>query len=265
MFLPLFTVIVALSPRPASLARMISADSSGCAPNEQRITETPPPSATHIAAFQNGEVLNFAVSFGPMHVGSGEMRFYGRDTVRGETAFKASFAIGGGFWKASVHDTSVSWFDTTTFNSLRFVQGLHEPHYHSERDFQIFPSRETYQSKDGQIKPSVADPLDDVSFVYFMRTMPLEPGQCYELHRYFQPEGNPVIVHVVKRDTVEVPAGKFPTFLLRPEIRTSGAFSQNGRAALWLSDDSARVIVQLKTHLSFGSINLYLRHIGPEQ
>src|SRR4029077_1809571 len=109
-------------------------------------------------------------------------------------------------------------------------------------------------------QPSVPGPLDDVSLVYFVRTLPLEPGQCYELHRYFRPAGNPVVIHVLRRERIKVSAGTFNAIVVRPEITTSGIFSQHGRAELWLSDDSARVVLQLKPQLPFGSINLYLKH-----
>jgi hypothetical protein len=115
------------------------------------------------------------------------------------------------------------------------------------------------------IHPSVADPLDDMSLVYLVRTLPLEPGQCYVLSRYFKPESNPVVVHVVRRDTVNVPAGRFPAIMLRPEIKTKGMFSQDGHAELWLADDSARTVLQLKTSLKIGSISLRLRHVGRAQ
>ena len=121
----------------------------------------------------------------------------------------------------------MTWFDSVTFNSMRFVQNVHDPGYHANRDTHIFPDDKTYRTKDGEIHPSVANPLDDMSLVYLVRTLPLEPGQCYVLSRYFKPESNPVVVHVVRRDTVEVPAGRFAAILLRPEIKTTGIFSQN--------------------------------------
>jgi hypothetical protein len=190
------------------------------------------------------------------------MRFVGRDTVRGQEAWKATLAISGGFSVFSVHDTTASWFDSLSFNSLRFRQDLHEPRYHANRDTHIFPDRRVYQKVGEPEVASVADPVDEISLVYLVRTLSLAPGQCYVFRRYFQPEGNPVVVHVLRRERVSVPAGSFDAIVLRPEITTSGIFSQNGRALLWLSDDSARVVLQLKSQLAFGSINLYLRHGG---
>ena len=211
--------------------------------------------------FALGERLQYAVSFGRLHVGSGEMRLVGRDTVRGRPTWLAQFAISGGFAMFSVHDTTASWFDSVTFNTRRFVQGLHEPRYHANRYTQIFPERRIYHQRGQAEHPSVANPMDDVSLMYYVRTMMLEPGQCYELRRYFVPEGNPLVLHVLRRERIRVPAGTFNAIVVNPEITTGGIFSQSGRAELWLSDDSARVVLQLKSQLSFGSINLYLTHV----
>jgi hypothetical protein len=210
------------------------------------------------AGFAPGERLSYSVSFGKVRVGSASMLLSAGDTIRGRATWRGSLVVSGGFWKLSVNDSTVSWFDPLTFTSLRFVQELREPSYRASRAFEIYPERGMFHRRGDPEKPSVADPMDDVSFVYFARTLPLEPGQCYELRRYFRPEGNPVVIRVIKRDTVTVPAGRFPALLLQPEITTSALFSKDGRAELWLSDDAARIIVQLKTQLPFGSINLYL-------
>jgi hypothetical protein len=223
---------------------------------------TPPPVVPGSRLpFAINEDLQYSVSFGKLHVGSGEMRIVGMDTVRGRQTLKAVLSISGSVLFLHVHDTTMSWFDTSTFHSLRFVQSLHEPHYHAYRDFQIFPERELLRDRDGRERPSVADPLDDVSFVYYVRTLPLEPGQCYEFRRYFERAGNPVVIHVERRDTVSVPAGTFRAIVIRPEVTTSHVFSK-GRAELWLSDDSQRLLLQMKSSLPFGSINLYLKSVG---
>jgi Protein of unknown function (DUF3108) len=267
MLLPFMSAVLVTFAKPNAGAGLTAPeDSLRCAPGERRIEVAAPPAAEGPRpAFAGGEQLQYSAYYGKLHVGSGEMRLYGRDTVRGRVAWKSMFIIDGGIPGAHFHDTTASWFDTLTFNSLRFVQAVHDPGYRANRDTQIFPDERAYRTKDGETHPSVADPLDDMSFVYLVRTLPLEPGQCYVLSRYFKPESNPVVVHVIERDTVNVPAGRFAAILLRPEIKTTGIFSQNGHAELWLADDPARTVLQLKTSLKFGSISLRLRHVGREQ
>jgi hypothetical protein len=42
-------------------------------------------------------------------------------------------------------------------------------------------------------------------------------------------------------------------------------FSHDGHAELWLADDSARTVLQLRTGLQIGTISLRLRHVGRAQ
>lgn len=238
-------------------------DSSRCDSTEVRVPADRALPQSAKRPFAAGERLEYSVSFLHFSVGSGIMQLVS-DTVRGQRAWRASFSIDGGFRFLSVHDTSTSWFDTTTFNSLRFLENLHEPRYHANRSTDIYPERRIYHQHGQAEAPSVADPLDIVSLVYFVRSLPLEPHECYELHRFYQPNGNPVVIHVLRRERIKVPAGTYDAVVVRPEITTGGIFSQNGRAELWLSDDSARVVLQLKSHLPFGSINLYLRRVSTE-
>jgi hypothetical protein len=107
--------------------------------------------------------------------------------------------------------------------------------------------------------PSVSNPLDDGSFLFYIRTVPLEVGKTYEFNRYFKPDRNPVVIRVLRRERVRVPAGSFNAIVLQPIIKTSGIFSEGGQAEIWLTDDDKRMMVQMRSRLSFGSLNLYLR------
>lgn len=213
--------------------------------------------------FAAGEKLEYDVRFGSLKVGSGSMTVEGQEAVRGRQAWHTVFRITGGIPLYRVNDRFESWFDTLTLASLRFHQEVDEGSYERSRRFEIFPERAVFRQNGGDEQPSVAQPLDDGSFLYFVRTLPLTVGATYELPRYFKPEGNPVRIRVLRRDTVTVPAGRFATVVLQPTFQTRGIFSQNGHAEVWISDDPRRLMVQLKSKLSFGSLNLYLRSVTP--
>ena len=106
-------------------------------------------------------------------------------------------------------------------------------------------------------------PLDDVSFLYWSRSIPLEVGKTYEFKRYFKESGNPVIVKVLRRERVRVPAGEFNTIVVKPIIRTSGLFSEGGEAEVYYTDDARRLIVLVKTKLSIGTMQLQLESYTP--
>jgi hypothetical protein len=48
---------------------------------------------------------------------------------------------------------------------------------------------------------------------------------------------------------------------VRPTIKTTGIFSEGGRAEVWFAADSTRRMLQMKSRLSFGSLSLHLRRV----
>lgn len=206
-----------------------------------------------------GEFLEYEVKFGPFAAGSARMAVLGTDTIRGHTAWRLQFNVSGGFWPVRVNDWYDSWMDVETLNSLRFVQKLDEPGGRKHREYEIYPERARYQEKGKADTASVSNPLDDASFFYFVRGLPLKVGESYDFYRYFDPRSNPVTIRVLRKERVRVRAGTFDAIVIQPIIKTSGLFSEGGEAEIWLSDDNRRILVQMKTRLSVGSLNLYLR------
>jgi hypothetical protein len=217
-----------------------------------------------IVPFDTGERLTFDVRFGGIKVGTGRMEVVGFQDIRGREAWHTRFTVKGGIPLYRVNDRLECWIDTRTFESLRFVQDLEEGRRDKERFYEIFPEQATYSEK-GEVEhaPSVEDPLDDAAFMYFVRTIPLEVGKTYSFNRYFRPDRNPVQIRVLRKEEVKVPAGKFQTVVIQPVIKSKGIFSEKGHAEMWLTDDSRRLLVQMKTDLSIGSLNLYLRGYVP--
>jgi hypothetical protein len=217
--------------------------------------------------FGVGERLDYDVKFNlrllpEMRVGSASMEVAGLDTVRGRETWHTVFSVRGGFRVYHVNDRYESWFDTQTLSSLRYVQDINQGGYDRERRYEIFPG-EYFQIDSEPPKPTVARPLDEASFLYFLRTIALDVGKDTSFHNYFRPERNPVRIRVVKKDRIRVPAGEFNALVVEPVIVNTRIFSEGGGARVWLSDDDNRIILQMKSKLSFGSLNLYLKSYRP--
>jgi hypothetical protein len=210
-----------------------------------------------------GERTEYDVKFGPLKVGSGSMEVAGREELRGEPVWHTVFRIKGGTFFYKVDDRMESWFTRDDLSSLRYIQDINEGSRDRTRTFEIFPDRQVFVENDKPEAPSVDNPLDDGSFIYFIRTTPMVVGQTYEYHRYFRPDRNPVRIQVLRKERVSVPAGTFDAIVVRPIIKAKGVFSENGQAELWFSDDERRIMLQMKTKLSFGSLNLYLKSYRP--
>jgi hypothetical protein len=206
-----------------------------------------------------GERLSYDVKFGPVKVGNATMEVRGIEDVRGREAYHTVLRIKGGTFLYKVDDLLESWIDTRTLNSLRFHKDQNEGRREKEIMIELFPERQTFTENDKPEVPSVESPLDDGSFLFYVRTLPLRPGETYESSRYFRPDRNPVRIRVLRRERVTVPAGTFDAVVVQPSIKTKGIFSEGGRAEVWFSDDADRIMLQMKSSLSFGSLNLYLK------
>ncbi|MGH7653969.1 MAG: DUF3108 domain-containing protein [Gemmatimonadaceae bacterium] len=210
-----------------------------------------------------GESLEYTVKLAGLSSGNGIMQVIGIDTVRGRASWHLHFNIKGStpLGLYHVNDSYDSWMDAETLNSLRFQQDLLEGGKKRLRNYEIFPDLGTYQQEGKEERASSASPLDDASFFFFVRTLPLEVGQTYTFDKYFNPDANPVVIKVVRKDTIDVPAGRFPAIVLQPTIKTNGLFSKNGHAEIWLSDDEHRILLRMDTHFSFITLGLQLRKV----
>jgi hypothetical protein len=218
---------------------------------------------TRPMSFGAGERMEYVAKVGWNHVGTASMETLGLKDVRGRQAMHTRFQLKGRWWFYRATYLLESWIDRATFTSLRFSTDNDEDPSDKDRVFEIFPDRRTYRINDGEELPSVADPLDEGALLYYVRTMDLEVGKTYTLNRYFRPDRNPVIVKVLGRETVDLPAGKYNTIVIQPIIKSKGIFSEGGQAQIWLSDDKDRIMVQMRVKLKVATINLQLKSHRP--
>ena len=252
---------------PAASAGADTARSAAVAPSVPAASEQPALAARAPAAqrapipYSAGERLAYDVKFGSIDVGDAVMEVLGLENVRGRQALHVRFNVKGGTFLYKVNDRYESWIDTVNLISLRHWQEIDEGSYERERKYEIMPEIGVYKENDKPSQPTVAEPLDDGSFFFFLRTIPLEVGKTYSFDRYFKPDRNPVTVTVVRRERIKVPAGTFDAIVLHPTIKAKGVFGEGGQAEIWLADDSSRIMLQMKSKLKIGSLNLYLKQI----
>jgi hypothetical protein len=216
-----------------------------------------------------GEELTYRATFSGIRAGTARMRVDGIELVRGRPAYHVVFTVDGGVPLFRVHDRYESWIDVETLASLRHRQQISEGRYHRTTSYEIYPERAEYQKQGDSVRASVSNPLDDGSFIYAVRTAGVNVGETRTDDRYFRPDKNPVVLTGLRRDTVKVGAGTFPTTVVRPTIRTSGIFSDDGQAQVWFTDDANRYPVQVKAKFSKFTLTLSLESVkqgvGPSE
>jgi len=235
-------------------------DSPAHAPDSaMQLPDSPAPL---LVPFAPGERLEYEVKFGIFRVGRASMEVRGIDTVRGVPCYHVVFAIHGSAIFYSLTDTLESWFSVYDLTSRRFIQDNRENGNRYHHRYEIHPELGYFVQDGKDTLPTTQEPLDDASFFYFARTVPLEVGQTYEFARYFKPDRNPVTLRVVSDDSVNTPAGRFAAIAIRPVFKSRGLFSEGGRAQVYLDADSTRIPLLIRSWLSVGNLTMSLRSRG---
>jgi Protein of unknown function (DUF3108) len=210
--------------------------------------------------YRVGEELTYKATFGGIPAGTARMRVDGIEMVRGRPAYHVVFTIDGGVPFFRVRDRYESWIDVETLASLRHRQEIREGRYKRTTVYEIYPERGTYEEGDS-VYASVAQPLDDGSFIYAIRTAGIRVGETRRDDRYFRPDRNPVVLTGLRREAVRVEAGTFVATVVRPSIKANGIFSENGEAQVWFSDDARRYPVLVKSKFAKFSLTLALQSV----
>jgi hypothetical protein len=222
----------------------------------------PPPSYP----FGVGERFEYTAKLGLLSLGSASIQVVDIDTVRGRPAWYFRFGLSGGGAIFKINSTLESWTSVEDFHSLRFRRDSKENSKRYFREYDIFADSGYYrQSQATATTPTTAEPLDDASLLYFIRITPLVVGRSYRLARHFMPEVNPIVVTVLKRESIELPDGSsVPALVLNPVVgKESGLFSKRADARIWITDDARRIPVQIRSRQPWGTITLRLDKMTP--
>jgi hypothetical protein len=203
--------------------------------------------------FSVGETLKYDAKLGYFPVGEVTVSVTRIAKERGTDSFVFTMAGQGGPPGWRVRYDMTSWVGTSDFNSLRFHRRLEQGGKIDEHGYQIVPDSARYREEgvDGDWA-APTDPLDELAFMYYLRSAPLKVGQDYSVARYFKTGYNPIQVSVTGRESIAMPGGtSTPCLALRVTARGT-------TMRVWLTDDKRRLPAQLEIPLPFGSVTLTL-------
>jgi hypothetical protein len=199
--------------------------------------------------FGNGELLTYGVrasKFGK--VGHAVMAITGPVDIRGvETMLVSMDAhVRVLFMKSS--DVNRSWIDPLRMTSLRFERHERRPFSSEDDSVEIFPDLHYWSGTHGDSGSTTgAAPLDELSFVYFLRTVSLVPDSIYAFDRHYDKRRIPTTVRFVKREILRTPAGEFSTVELEMRSKDGVDYKNEWILRLWISEDRCRLPVRMES------------------
>ena len=217
--------------------------------------------------FGEGERLVFAIQYGLIYAGDATLEirniaiidsipsYHIISTARTNRAFDIVF---------KVRDRVESFMDYENLFSLRFEKHLREGKF--KRDEEVrFDQRQHvahYLDKTFPIPPNTQDIL---SALYYVRTLSVEVGQAIAMANHTGGKNYPIYVKILGKERVTVPAGTFDCIVVEPVLQTSSVFEHKGRLTIWLTDDSLKMPVLMRSKVVIGAFEALLKEYATSE
>ena len=168
--------------------------------------------------------------------------------VRGTSTFILRFYSRIKIAFLSAVSRSSSWFDPLRSSSLRFLKYERNPLSHNDESIDFFPDQKQWKSVKGETGQSPTNtPLDELSFMYFIRTLPMTAGATYKFDRHFDAARNPTTISVIRREMIPTPMGELRVILVEMRVRDPGHYKGEGVIRIHLTDDECRLPARIES------------------
>lgn len=211
--------------------------------------------------FGEGEFLTFSIQYGLIYAGEATLEIRNIVEIDGAKAYhiistaRTSSAFDHVFKVRDRHD---SLLDYENLFSLSFEKHLREGKFKRDEKMSFDQKRHLaiYPDKEVPIPPNTQDFL---SALYYARTLPLEVGQAIALANHTGGKNYPIYVKVLRRERVKVPAGEFDCLVVEPVLQTTSLFENKGKLTMWVTDDTVRMPVLLRSKVVIGAFEAVLK------
>ncbi|HEX7708481.1 MAG TPA: DUF3108 domain-containing protein [Thermoanaerobaculia bacterium] len=212
--------------------------------------------------FGEGETLDYTLSWMRMTGGTARMtisplpgdpaRFRITSVARSSPGFSRIY---------KVRDEIETTVAQTDFSTVRYVKKLNERERAREETTVIEGGVATRVRKGVTTKLEVPRPIfDPISVIYYLRTLDLSVGKVHDL-TLFDGKIYRLRAHVVRRETIQTPAGRFATVMVEPEMLGDGE-AREERLFVWYTDDERRIPVRIRTEIKVGAVTASLSRIS---
>jgi Protein of unknown function (DUF3108) len=210
---------------------------------------TPAPPENAVLPFAVGEKLTYRVNLANgSKVGAATMWIEGPVDVRGTSTYLLRFDSKIRIAFIGAVSRSSSWFDPLRGSSLRFFKHEQNPLTRQDESVDFYPDHKEWKSAKGETgKSPSSSPLDELSFMYFIRTLPMTPGTTYRFDRHFDAARNPTTVSVIRREIIPTPMGELRVILVEMRVRDPRHYKGDGVIRIHLTDDDCRLPARIES------------------
>lgn len=216
--------------------------------------------------FGPGELCSFAVKFGIVRAGDATLGVESAPPIAGEPTLKlVSTARSSRFFTTffRVEDRVESTWSLARRLPLAFRKDIQEGRYEKQVEMRFDHEAGRAIYADGDTLEILPHAQDVLSAFFFVRAQPLSPGIDLEVPNHSDKKNYPLVVRVLGRETVDVPAGRFSCIVVEPLLKSAGLFKQEGSMTIWITDDVRRIPVRMRSKVAVGAITAELESYRP--
>jgi hypothetical protein len=219
-------------------------------------------SSAGAAAFKAGEKLVFSVSWSDIvKAGTATLSVPGVKVFNGHKVYHiVSTASSGPQVSAFFYtrDRIDIYLDAKTYTIWKSEKHLVEGTYKRDEVIYFHPVNRT-ATRGVKTMRTLPNPRDALGGFYYVRTLDLPIGGEVAVNYADGKVTKPIVIKVLRKEQVTVPAGTFDTIVVEPIMEeTEGIFKQEGRIWIWLTDDDKKMPVILKSKIAIGDIEAKL-------
>ena len=271
-------IFAAVSSRAASGQKAGAAPGRGVASNPVAKAASPDAGGPSISAPMVMKPRpEFVFPVGQSYVYGGQWRIFnaGIATLRMEKAGQENRILASADSAGTVallyhvQDRLESFFDPTNFcsrNTSRHVEeGFRRVDTNITFDYAhrkaVFDQKNLKKNETKHEEHEIPNCVTDMlSAIYYVASLPLEPGRTFSFPLNDGGESVDVNVHVEAREQIKIPAGTFNTVRIQPEA-AKGLVRDKGKLWIWYTEDAAHVPVQMRARMSWGTLTFQLVRI----
>ena len=223
-----------------------------------------PPAERH---FSSGETYVYEVEWRLWKAGTATLRI--EDAGSEQRVLATADSTGVAALLYTVRDRFEAFFDRKSFCSRNITKHTEEGFRKVQTSIRFDYARrkgvlEETNLRSGQSKRVENDipecVTDVVSGIYYLGSQPLAPDATYSFPLNDGGRTTQVEAHVEAREEVRTPAGTFQTVRVQPTA-AAGVLKDRGQVWIWYSDDVARIPVQMRARLFWGTLTFHLVRI----
>ena len=198
--------------------------------------------------------------------GRGTMWIAGPVDVRGVATYELHFDFFARVGPLTVSQKSTSWLDPVRMAAMRFEKRERHLFVRRQESVDLFPDERRWRTSTGETGSSpTSAPLDELSFIYFVRTLSLSSDSTLRFDRHFDAERSPTMVRLLGREQVTTKAGSFNTLVVEMRVRDPQHYKGEGTIRFSISDDRCRLPVRIESNIpDAGNVVLTLADAGSD-